>query len=199
MSDFITTEEAMKLIKQYTNLPVYFDNPLEKLQYGKYWLVVEYHRRRYWKTKQRFDNVNKFKKWISAKNRFSDIEYIKIYGVTDQNHYDKLVGNIDKQKSFSIPVSIFDREPPRGASKYRLKMHISRNNAVNTYNSLIQSFGTDKNSDTYVTCNRPPIDPYSYFYGITVYVNMESEDFVPLVMMHITDKDSVLLQVYEGV
>ena len=202
MKDYITSEEAMKLIKNISKVPVSVDTPLEKLHYSKYWLVIEYRRKGYrtWPTRRRFSDVDHFKKWINTKNQLNDFEYVNIYGVTDKEHYDNLMSNSNKEKSYSIPVSIFNKKPPRGSLKYRLKMFLSRGSAVDTYNSLVQAYGTDTTSDTYVKATRPPTidNPYGYYWGTTIYVNMESEDFVPIVMMHISNNDNVTLQVFEG-
>ena len=199
MTDFLTVNEVAEEIKKVFPITlITIEKPMVKLAYGKCWLIVgtvitDWRGVHY----ARFSCVKKFRKWLKKQNGIKILVF-SIAGVTDEDHYNRLIENTNKNKSYDIKVVHYDRKPPKGSLKYRLKYSVwcyhNKEKVKATVDLVNASFGKCKTEDVYVVSNSG--EP-RYGRSVNLYVNMKTDEYLPMALMYL-GTDHTILEVYTG-
>ena len=158
------------------------------------------------KDKNDYEKVMKDVKDYITGNKSVNL-YCIIHAAKNEKSVDKIIEqhSTKDQYGVNIPVKTFNRAPPVGSSKFRVKLTFKChfrdkeiiNKLTNNIKILEDSYGTDNKEDSYIMTNGVPLYSYSSTY---VYVNFKDEDDVAFIQPF-TNMDllhTVQLEVYDG-
>jgi len=201
-----TVYEVQEYIQRLADMkgysPIFVKSPMYRLKYKSCHITIRFGK--YNKTRS-FSSQVKLRNYINKNiDLLSDIRHcqIEIEGPFTLQDYNNIHNNQKESKTIfpSLRTKIFNRPPPKGSLKYRVKLiNFYRDDPTEVKNSienLVNCFGTDTSQSVYVKYTAT----YCRYYSQNVYINFSSEDDIIMLSPFINDScwHEKTLEIYKG-